>query len=106
VVGDVAYGFDKGIFCSVDLATGKRLWKGGRYGYGQVLLLKPQNVLVILSERGEVALVAANPKKHEELGRFPAIEGKTWNHPVVVRGKLYVRNDAEMAAFELAASEN
>jgi outer membrane protein assembly factor BamB len=105
VVGDVAYGFDKGIFCAVDLATGKRLWKGGRYGFGQVLLLKPQNVLVILSERGEVALVAANPKKHEELGRFQAIEGKTWNHPVVVRGKLYVRNDVEMAAFELAPAQ-
>ncbi len=102
VVGDVAYGFDKGIFCAVDLKAGKRLWKGGRYGYGQVLLLKPQNVLVILSERGEVALLAANPDKHEELGRFQAIEGKTWNHPVVVRGRLYVRNDAEMAAFELA----
>lgn len=106
VVGDVAYGFDKGIFCAIDLKTGKRLWKGGRYGFGQVLLLKPQNVLVILSERGEVALVAANPKKHEELGRFQAVEGKTWNHPVVARGKLYVRNDAEMAAFELAAGEN
>ncbi len=102
VVDDVAYGFDKGIFCAVDLASGKRLWKGGRYGYGQVLLLKPQNVLVILSETGEVALVAANPQKHEELGRFQAIEGKTWNHPVVVRGRLYIRNDAEMAAFELA----
>jgi outer membrane protein assembly factor BamB len=102
VVDDVAYGFDKGIFAAVELASGKRLWKGGRYGYGQVLLLKPQNVLVVLSESGEVALLAANPEKHEELGRFQAIEGKTWNHPVVVRGKLFVRNDTEMAAFELA----
>ncbi len=102
VVDDVAYGFDKGIFAAVELASGKRLWKGGRYGYGQVLLLKPQNVLVVLSESGEVALVAADPEKHEELGRFQAIEGKTWNHPVVVRGRLYVRNDTEIAAFELA----
>ena len=105
VVDNVAYGFDKGIFCALDLSTGKRLWKAGRYGFGQVLLLRPQNLLVVLSERGEVVLLAANPKEHEELGRFQAIEGKTWNHPVVVRGRLYVRNDSEMAAFELAPAE-
>jgi outer membrane protein assembly factor BamB len=105
VVDDVAYGFDKGFFCALDLKTGKRLWKGGRYGYGQVLLLEPQNLLVVLSEQGEVVLLAANPLKHEELGRFHAIAGKTWNHPVVAHNRLYVRNDAEMAAFELAPRE-
>ncbi|MGD9719839.1 MAG: PQQ-binding-like beta-propeller repeat protein [Pirellulales bacterium] len=102
IVDGVAYGFDKGIFCAVDLADGKRLWKGGRFGYGQVVLLKPQNVMIVLGEHGEVALLAANPQKLEELGRFEAIEGKTWNHPVVVRGRLFVRNDSEMAAFGLA----
>jgi outer membrane protein assembly factor BamB len=103
VVDDVAYGFDKGMFCATDLVSGKRLWKGGRYGFGQVLLLNPQKLLVVLSEQGEVVLLAANPKKLEELGRFPAITGKTWNHPVVVRNRLYVRNDTEIAAFELSA---
>ena len=102
VLDNVAYGFDKGIFCAIDLDSGKRLWKAGRYGFGQVLLLTEQKLLVVLTERGEVVLVSANPKKHEELGRFQAIEGKTWNHPVVVRGRLYVRNDTEMAAFDLA----
>ena len=87
IVDDVAYGFDKGMFCATDLATGKRLWKGGRYGFGQVLLLNPQKLLVVLSEQGEVVLLTANPKKLEELGRFPAITGKTWNHPVVVRNE-------------------
>jgi len=101
-IGDVAYGFDKGLFCATDLKTGKRLWKGGRFGFGQVLLLEPQNVLVVLTEQGEVVLLKANPEKLEELGRIPAITGKTWNHPVVAHGRLYVRNDAEMAAFELS----
>ncbi len=101
VLDDVAYGFDKGFFCALDLKTGKRLWKGGRYGYGQVLLVRPQNLLVVLTEQGDVVSLAANPQQHEELGRFHAIDGKTWNHPVVVHGRLLVRNDTEMAAFEL-----
>jgi outer membrane protein assembly factor BamB len=102
VLDNVAYGFDQAIFCAIDLETGKRRWKAGRYGYGQVLLLRPQNVMIVLTERGEVVLLAANPEKHQELGRFQAIEGKTWNHPVVAHGRLYVRNDTEMATFELA----
>jgi outer membrane protein assembly factor BamB len=104
-VGDVAYGFDKGLFCALDLNTGKRLWKGGRFGFGQVLLLSPQNVLVVLSEQGEVVLLAANPEKLEELSRIHSLDGKTWNHPVLAHGRLYVRNDKEMAAYEIPAAE-
>jgi outer membrane protein assembly factor BamB len=102
VVDDHAYGFDKGQFCAIDLASGKRAWKAGRYGYGQVLLLSRQKLLLVLTEQGEVVLLAANPAKHEELGRIEAISGKTWNHPVVAHGRLYVRNDSQMAAFDLS----
>lgn len=97
-----AYGFDGAIFCCLDVATGKRRWKGGRYGRGQVVLLPEQSLMVVLSETGEAILVAARPDKHEELGRFPAIEGKTWNHPVISHGRLYARNAEEMACYELA----
>jgi hypothetical protein len=100
-VGDALFGFDKDLFCSVDLRTGKRKWKKGRYGSGQVLLVADQPVLVVISEKGEAVLVAADPEKHQELGRFQAIEGKTWNHPTIVRGRLYVRNADEMACYEL-----
>jgi hypothetical protein len=65
------------------------------------VLLADQKLLVILSETGEVALVEANPGQHRELAKFRAITGKTWNHPVVASGKLFVRNGEEMAAFEL-----
>ena len=95
------YGFDGGVFGCVELASGKRQWKAGRFGHGQVLLLAEQPLLLVLSETGEVVLVATNPKKLEELGRFQAIEGKTWNHPVVAHGRLYVRNDQEMACFNV-----
>jgi outer membrane protein assembly factor BamB len=100
-VDDALYGFDGNIFCCVDATTGKRLWKGGRYGSGQVLLVAEQPVLVVVTEAGEAVLVAADAQEHRELGRFQAIEGKTWQHPTIVRGRLYVRNAEEMACFKL-----
>jgi outer membrane protein assembly factor BamB len=97
-----AYGFDGSILACVDLADGTRKWKGGRYGHGQLIALVDQDVLLVLSEEGELALVKATPDVFTEIARFPAIEGKTWNHPVLVRDVLLVRNDQEMAAFRLS----
>ncbi len=95
------YGLDASILACVDAETGKRKWKGGRYGHGQVLLLPDQRLLIVTGEKGEVALVRADPKGYEELGKFQAIEGKTWNHPAIAQGRLYVRNDEEMACYQL-----
>jgi outer membrane protein assembly factor BamB len=99
-----AYGFDGSILAAIDLADGARKWKGGRYGQGQLVLLSSQDLLLVLSEDGELALVSATPDQFKEIARFAAIEGKTWNHPVLVRDVLYVRNGEEMAAFRLPAA--
>lgn len=96
------YGFDGNLFGCVDLETGKRRWKRGRYGNGQVLLLADEGLLIVLSESGDVVLLATNPDRLEELGRFPALTGKTWNHPVLVRDRLYVRNSEHLKSFSLA----
>lgn len=93
------YGLDEAILACVDAATGELKWKGGRYGYGQVMLASGH--LVVLTEEGDLVLVRATPEKHDELARFSAIEGKTWNHPAIANGILLVRNRREMAAFDL-----
>jgi outer membrane protein assembly factor BamB len=96
------YGLDDGILASVDVRSGKRNWKGGRYGFGQLLLASGH--LIVLTETGEVVLVKATPEGHQELARFGALTGKTWNNPAIADGKLIVRNQTEMACYELAVT--
>lgn len=93
------YGLDESILACLDASTGELKWKGGRYGYGQVLLASGN--LIVLTEDGNIALVRATPERHMEQVRFPVLDGKTWNHPAMADGYLLVRNLAEMAAFDL-----
>jgi hypothetical protein len=97
-----AYGFDGRILACIDLKDGERKWKGGRYGNGQLVLLPDQDLLLVLTEEGELALVGATPDQFAERAKVTAIEGKTWNHPVLVGDILLVRNAEEMAAYRLA----
>src|SRR6266540_28231 len=98
---DYIYGLNKKILTCLNINTGARKWKNGRYGYGQVLLASGH--LIVMSDTGELALVKASPAEYSELARFTALEGKTWNYPAIAGGRLFVRNANEMAAYKIAA---
>jgi outer membrane protein assembly factor BamB len=94
------YGLDEGILVCLDVNTGERKWKEGRYGYGQVLLAGGH--LIVTSDQGDIALVKASPDKYTEVARFSALQGQTWNYPAIADGRLLVRNSNEMAAYDIS----
>ena len=98
------YGLDERILTCLDAATGERRWKGGRYGYGQLILA--DGYLIIQCENGDLALVEATPDALRELSRVEALTAKTWNHPALADGKLLIRNDRQMMGFDLAREDS
>ena len=94
------YGLDEEILTCLDATIGERRWKDGRYGYGQMLLVGAN--LVILCGNGDLALVRATPDAHQEIARVPGIKGTTWNHPALAHGRLLLRNAVEMACFDIS----
>ncbi len=102
---DYVLGLSDGILQCVDLETGKRLWRAGRYNQGQILGVrgpeKTEDLLLIQAESGDVVLVWARREGHDELGRISALAGKTWNNPALYGRFLLVRNDEQAACYEL-----
>jgi outer membrane protein assembly factor BamB len=97
------YGLDDGVLVCMDAHTGQQpRWRGPRFGHGQLLI--SDDLLIVLSEEGQLALVEATPDAYREHGRVDALEGRTWNCPALAGGKLYVRNDREMACYDLRAT--
>ncbi len=95
------YGFDDKIFACIDVNDGSLKWKDGRYGKGQVLLLADSDLLLVVSEKGDLLLLDAKSDSQSELARLKALAGKTWNHPVVIDNHLFLRNAAEAVCYEL-----
>jgi outer membrane protein assembly factor BamB len=99
VRGDCLYGLDGGRLVCIDVASGRRLWKQGRYDCGQLLLTGDR--LLIQAESGEMFLLDPARQGPRELGHFPALDGKTWNTPILCGPHLLVRNDREAACYRL-----
>ena len=98
-------GFDGSIFTCIEMKTGNRVWKGGRYGKGQVLLLADCGLLLVAAESGKVVLLPASPEGPVELAGFQALAGKSWSHPVVIGDRLFLRNAQEAACFRFPMAD-
>lgn len=101
--GDYLYGLDDGIFTCVELKTGQRQWKDGRYGHGQGL--RVGDLILLTSEKGEIVLIQPSPEKLIELARFQVFNDKTWNPPALAGNYLFIRNDKEAACVQLKAKK-
>ena len=98
--GDAVVGLDDNILCAVDAATGKRLWKKQRYGHGQIL--RVADLLLVVEEKGSIRLLKPDRTGPHPVGdAFPALDRKTWSHPVLVGDRLFVRNDRQMVCVRL-----
>lgn len=99
------YGLDEGFLTCLDAETGKRMWRKSRdaqYGHGQMLLTNGR--IVLLSEYGELVLIAPSPEGLRELSKVAALPGeKTWNPLALARGRAYLRNHLEAVCLELPA---
>ncbi len=104
VRGDHAYALSDGILECVDLKTGQRVWKDGRYGHGQILMVGDR--ILVLAESGEIVLVQATPHQPNHVfGRFQALEGLTWNNIALSGPYLLVRNAEQATCYELPLAQ-
>ncbi len=94
----ILYGFDDATFKAIEAASGKERWKQRGFGHGSLILAGGH--LIVLSDRGKLALVQATPEEYRELGNAQVIEGKCWTSPSLADGRLYVRNEEQLIAFD------
>lgn len=98
------YGLSDGILECMELETGRTIWREGRYSHGQIL--RVDDLLLVLSEDGELSLVQATPDSpNHVLGSVQALEGQTWNNLALYGEFLLVRNGREAVCYRLALRE-
>ncbi|MCI0605860.1 PQQ-like beta-propeller repeat protein, partial [bacterium] len=99
IYNDHIYGFDQGLLQCIDANSGTEKWKQTGFGKGSLILADGH--LIVLGERGLLALVEATPAGYKEKGRAQVLKGKTWTPPALANGKLYLRNKKEMICMDL-----
>ena len=105
LVGNHLYGFSSTILTAMGLDNGEVTWRDRSVGKGSLVYADKR--LYLFSEDGVVGLAEARPDAYRELGRFnlPALSGTTtWTHPVVSGGRLYVRDQESIFAYNVKAS--
>jgi outer membrane protein assembly factor BamB len=103
LVGDYLYGFSDAIFTAMKFDSGQVAWRDRSVGKGSVVFADER--LYLYSEQGVVGLAEANPSGYREHGRFQIKAGNapTWSHPVVSNGKLFIRDQDSIYAYDVKA---
>lgn len=103
LIGDYLYGFSGGILTAMKFDTAEVAWKDRSVGKGS--LVYADGNLYVISENGVVGLVEATPTGYKEKGRFriPQDSLPTWTHPVVAGGRLYLRDQDTIYAYDVKA---
>jgi outer membrane protein assembly factor BamB len=101
LIGDYLYGFSSGILTAMRFDTGEVAWKDRSVGKGS--LVYADGNLYALSENGVVGLVEATPAGYREKGRFRIAQDSlpTWTHPVIAGGRLYLRDQDTIFAYDV-----
>jgi outer membrane protein assembly factor BamB len=95
------YGFDNAVLKCIDANAGTEKWKKSGLGKGSVMLAG--NTLIVLGDRGQLALVEATPAAYKEKAFYQAMQAKTWTVPSLANGKLFLRSQREIVAIDMAA---
>ncbi|HXD30509.1 MAG TPA: PQQ-binding-like beta-propeller repeat protein [Pyrinomonadaceae bacterium] len=103
LIGDYLYGFSSSMLTAMKFDTGEVAWKNRSVGKGSLVFADGH--LYCFSENGVVGLVEATPTGYKETGRFTVPQGNlpTWSHPVVAGGRLYLRDQDTIYAFDVKA---
>ena len=103
LVGDYLYGFNSAILTAMKFDDGQVAWRSRDFPKGSLVFADER--LYLYSERGDVALAEASPSGYREHGRFQLQTGSlpTWSHPVVSGGKLFLRDQDVVYAYDVAA---
>ena len=106
LVNGYLYGFSEPLLTCIEFATGKKMWATRSVGKGS--LTYADGMLYLLSEQNVVGLAEANPNAYVEKSRFsiPDQGKNSWAYPVVIGGKLYIRNQGTLTAYDVKAREN
>jgi outer membrane protein assembly factor BamB len=107
LLGDHVYGHSdsQGWTCQ-ELKTGTTLWKSSKLGKGSIAYADGRFYLRFEEAKGNIALIEATPTGYKEMGRFPQPDRSTknsWPHPVVVGGKLYLRDQQVLLCYDVKA---
>ncbi len=98
---DRVLGISKGLLTALNVDDGKLLWKKFRFGGGQIIELEDANLILAIAESGKLSLIKTDSKSAEVLLEWDGVSGKTWNHPILIDNRIYVRNSEEMACHEI-----